>query len=110
MSRNINRGQYMGNYQFRGQMNTDMLMYAFIVIVILGVGIQMNFIKIPGMKVNKIIPEMHKRKPQSESRPSDKSNSTKDKPPKYYCQLDCNSIPGSSCVNGKCTDPYLQLQ
>lgn len=25
------------------------------------------------------------------------------------CALDCSSIPGSSCVNGKCTDPYLQL-
>lgn len=26
------------------------------------------------------------------------------------CSLDCSSIPGSSCVNGKCTDPYLYLQ
>lgn len=28
----------------------------------------------------------------------------------YMCSLDCSSIPGSSCVNGKCTDPYLFLQ
>ena len=112
MSRNINRSQYNGrlnNYQFRGQMNTDMPMYAFIVIVILGAGIQMNLIKIPGMNVYKIPQKMRKRKPQSESKPSDTSNGTKEETKKIRCRLDCNSIPGSSCVNGKCTDPYLQL-
>lgn len=25
------------------------------------------------------------------------------------CRFDCSSIPGSSCVDGECTDPYLQL-
>lgn len=26
------------------------------------------------------------------------------------CSLDCSSILGSKCVDGKCTDPYLQMQ
>ena len=110
MIRNINRGQHrLNNYQFRGQMNTDVLMYAFIVIVIVGAGIQMNLIKIPGMNVNKITPETRKRKLQSDSKASDVSPGTKGETKKIRCRLDCNSIPGSSCVNGKCTDPYLQL-
>lgn len=25
------------------------------------------------------------------------------------CHFDCSSIPGSSCVDGECTDPYLQF-
>lgn len=105
MRRNINHSKY-NNYQFR-QMNTDILMYAFI--VLLGAGIQMNLIKIPGMNVNKITQETRKRKPPSESKPSDTSNDTKGETKKNRCRLDCNSIPGSSCVNRKCTDPYLQL-
>jgi hypothetical protein len=26
------------------------------------------------------------------------------------CSLDCSSILGSTCVDGRCTDPYLQMQ
>ena len=110
-----NRGSH-DRRPFKRKMNTDILIYVFIAIAILAAGIQMDFIKIPGLNTKKTLNLINKSKSKSETRDrktqpessSDKKTTNPDKN-KTPCGLDCNSIPGSSCVNGKCTDPYLQL-
>jgi len=116
MNRNIgqNNYQHRGSHQFKRRTNTNVLMYVFIAFAILGAGVQMNFIKIPGLNMEKTFIPINKSKRKSETRdrksqPESSDKSTNSEENKIPCALDCSSIPGSSCVNGKCTDHYLQL-
>jgi hypothetical protein len=106
----------MNRYNHR-KTNDDTPMYAFIGIVLIGVGIQMNIIKIPSMNTRRLASRERKsqqgasreRKSQQGASDEGSDETPGDKFDAIPCQYDCSSIPGSSCVNGKCTDPYLQL-
>ena len=124
MNRYQNNG-YRNNNRFneyQNSRNSNTLMYAIIAIVILalGVGIYMNVIKIPGFNMkNTFIPSTimgRSRDKKSQQKTPDEIPSEQPKKPtgsktdEIPCPYDCSSIPGSSCINGKCTDPYLHLQ
>lgn len=86
--------------------NQNNIMYAFIGIVILiGAGMHMN---VQEMTFNPVIRPRLREQGTPDSEPLKKS--TRVKTSEILCPLDCSSIIGSSCVNGKCTDPYLYLQ
>jgi hypothetical protein len=98
------------SYQYKQRKpNDDTLMYAFIGIVLIGVGIQMKIIKIPGRNVKQTTRRKSQRVTSDEASPVSSGETPGDKLDAIPCPYDCSSIPGSSCVNGKCTDPYLQL-
>ena len=113
--------RYQNNGYRNNSRNSNMIMYAFVAIIILalGVGIHMNVIKIPGLNTkNTFIPLTIRgmsRDKKSQQNTHDEIPSEKPKQPtgskteEIPCPYDCSSIPGSSCVNGKCTDPYLFL-
>ena len=98
-------------YSYRPPPGDDTLMYL-IAIGIIGAGGYYAWDK--GMFSTKITFEEIKE--VKESKPDDVKNDVVKNKQKQkadvpgMCQLDCSSIPGSSCVNGKCTDPYLYLQ
>ena len=87
--------------------------YVFIFIAFIGAAyfaIQKNIIKIPGMSPTlTTVPESRKLKSNSDTSGEEKTQEKKITSDEIPCHYDCSSIPGSSCVNGKCTDPYLQL-
>ena len=109
---NNNNQRFNGyNRRFNGYNQRFNIMYAFIgMVVLIGGGIYMNVIKIPGFNFkntfNSTTPRLREQT-TPDVMPSKKS--TVDKTDEIPCPYDCSSIPGSSCINGKCTDPYLQL-
>lgn len=123
MNRYQNNGYRNNNrfIEYQNNRNSNMIMYALaIVILALGVGIHMNVIKIPGLNTkNTFTPSTirgQSRDKKSQQNTPDEIPSEQPRQPtgrktdEIPCPYDCSSIPGSSCINGKCTDPYLHLQ
>ncbi len=103
---------YRGFNMFRRQnnRNSDTQLFVIVGIVLLiGVGIQMNIIKIPSTKSEQTFTRKSKRGTLDGTTQNSPSKKPRDKIDAISCQFDCSSISGSSCVNGKCTDPYLEL-
>ena len=120
MNRYQNNGYRNNNrfIEYQNNRNSNMIMYALaIVILALGVGIHMNVIKIPGLNTkNTFTPStirgqsLDKKSQQNTPDEIPSEQPTGRKTDEIPCPYDCSSIPGSSCINGKCTDPYLHLQ
>lgn len=92
--------------------DTDMLMFIPIIIIIGAGGYYawkngMFNAKITFKKIEKDT-KVKKDEQTENQKQKDKPKQKPDVP--GVCALDCSNIPGSSCVDGKCTDPYLFLQ